>query len=467
MIKEKSKILFIHPPAYTHKKIDAGLKYPPMGIAFLAATAREAGYPIKIFDANVENEPFTKIKKILNEYKPKIVGISFTSLLAESAHEVAGLVKQINKNTVVIAGGYHPTVKPLEIISDDNFDFVIVGEGELTFIEWLKNYETGQKDYSQIRGLVFKRNQEVIQTSPRELITNLDVLPFPAYDLLPVNRYSSLASTRKPFITFIRSRGCPFYCIFCGVQKMFTRHYRCQSPEKTISEIDKLVKDFQIREINFKDSDFLIDKENVKKLCELLIAKNYDLIWTCNARVDMVNEEILPLMKKAGCSLITFGVESGSQEILDNLKKGTTIEQIKKAARLVQQFKIKYTFDIILGGIGESRQTFEQTLNLLKELSPDYVHLAFLTAFPGSELYDEAIRNNWFLGGKAEDYNYEELQINATKISNKELAKTYQKAFISFYFRPRYILKRLKYFTWSEFKNNLKGLWFIIRSILK
>lgn len=462
----KNRILFIHPPLISQSRVEIGLKYPPMGIVFLAAIVRQNGYSVKIIDANVERSSFKEIEEVLQDYRPSVVGISFTSLLSESAHLTARLIKEFNKDIIIMAGGYHPTVMPLEIINDTNFDFVCSGEGEVTFIEWLKKLESGEKDFNKVKGLVFKQGGQIVITPPRELIPELDILPMPAYDLLQINRYSSLASTRKPYVTYIRSRGCPFYCIFCGVQKMFTRRYRCQSPEKTISEIDILVNDFKIREINFKDSDFLINRDNVKKLCELLIAKNYDLIWTCNARVDMVNDEILSLMKKSGCRLISFGVESGNQEVLDKLKKGITAQQTKEAVKLVRKHKIICAFDMILGGIGETRESFEQTLRFLRDLSPDYVAFSYLTAFPGSELYDEAVKNNWFIDGKNDNYDYEELRLNATNLPNGELSKLYKKAFGSFYFRPGYILHRLRCLTVADFKNNLKGFWRIMKGFL-
>lgn len=467
MENSENKILLIQPPVNVDMKIEGGLKYPPMGITFLAATIREKGYAVKIFDANVEKKPFKQLFKILDEYKPNIVGLSFTSLLAESAHYFADLIKKKDPNIIIIAGGYHSTVVPLEIIKDKNFDFVVIGEGENTIIEWLEHYKNKQNNFDQIKGLVFRKGDEIIQTEHRELIPDIDSVPFPAYDLLPINKYSSLASTRKPYVTFIRSRGCPFRCLFCGVQKMFGRMYRCQTPEKTISEIDILIKDFGVKEINFKDSDFLIDKQNVTKFCQLLIEKKHNLIWTCNARVDMVNEEILELMKQAGCKLITFGVESGNQEILDHLKKDIKIHQTKETVFLTKKIGIKCALDIILGGIGETKKTFNQTLKFVKEIDPDYVAFTYLTAFPGSELYSKSLENNWFIKGKSNDYDYENLQLNATKMSDEELSKIYKQALVSFYFRPKYIFKRIKNLTFSELKNNFNGLLTILKSAFK
>jgi len=465
-MEKNNKILFIHPAAIVDLQIGSNLKFPPMGLAYLAAVVRDYGYPTMIFDANIEAESQKKLKQILAEFKPTIVGLSFTSVLADSAKQTAVLVKEINPEIKVIAGGYHPTVKPEEVIADPNFDVVFVGEAEISLIEWLRHLEGGADNWQEINGLVFRHQGGVIKTAPRELIPNLDTLPFPAYDLLPIERYSTLSTIRRPYVTFIRSRGCPFQCIFCGVQKMFGRRYRCQSPEKTISDIDLLVKNFGVKEISFRDSDFLINKDNVEKFCQLMIDRHYDLVWTCNARVDMINDKILLLMKKAGCHLVTFGVESGSQEILDQLKKGITVAQIEAAAAAAKKVKMKFTFDIILGGIGETPDSIAETNRLLKKLNPDYVAFNYLTAFPGSELYDEALKSHWFIEGKTNDYSYENLNLNATKMTNQELAQVLRRSLASFYFRPRYILKRLSYLTWPEIKNNFNGLIAILKKLL-
>lgn len=458
------KILFIHPPVNVNLKIQQGLKYPPLGIAFVSAVTLEQGHNVLIFDANVEKNPFQSLRMLLREFQPDVVGISFTSLLSDSAHYTAGFVKTVLPHVTIIAGGYHPTVQPLDVIKDTNFDAIVAGEGEITFLEWLKTYESRDKDYSLIKGLVFRKNGRIIVNPKRELIPDLDTIPLPAYGLLPIARYNSMVSTRSPYVTFIRSRGCPFNCIFCGVQKMFGKVYRVQSPQKTISEISRLVKEFKIKEILFKDSDFLIDKKNVIALCKLLIEKRFNLIWSCNGRVDMVNEEIALLMKQAGCKMITYGLESGNQEILNNLKKDFTLEQATRAVQATKKAGIQVTLNIIFGAPGETKETARQTLAFIKQLDPDYLNCAYLTAFPGSCLYDEALRNDWFINGQPYSFAYEQLRLNATKMSVKELSVLIKNSTRSFYLRPAYIAKRLRHLNFAELKNDFKGLWAIIKN---
>ncbi|MDD5070128.1 MAG: radical SAM protein [Candidatus Omnitrophica bacterium] len=460
----KPKILFIHPPLVVDLKLQKGLKYPPLGAAFISAYVRSYGYQVKIFDGCVEKKPWKKLESIIDSFSPEIVCLSFTSLLAESAYLAAEQIKKNNPDIIILAGGYHPSVMAEEVIKNKNIDFVFVGEGEQALLEWLEIYTAKANDYSSIKGLVYFNKGFLTKTGSRPMLDDIDSLPLPAYDLLPLSKYSSMVSTRKPYVTFIRSRGCPFRCTFCGVQMLFGRRYRCQSPDKTISDIEELISRFKVKEILFKDSDFMIDLENVKELSKRFIDRKFDLIWSCNARVDRVNKDILALMYRAGCKMITYGVESGNQTILNNLKKDITIAQIKEAIRITKEAGILTTVNIIFGSPGETAETITQTLNFVKELDPDYGNFAYLTAFPGSDLYQDALANGWFIGGKPCSYGYEQLRLNATDLSDIELSKTLSFAVKSFYLRRAYILKRIKDMSFSDFCNNIKGFFTILKN---
>lgn len=455
---KKAKILLIHPPAFETGSILSNLRYPPMGILFLASVLRRCGYAVKIFDCNAENRPLQQIGSIVKGFAPHVVGLSFTSILAEGAFRLAAIIKSLDQNIAVVSGGYHPTVMPEEVMADPNIDFICYGEGEDTLPELLEKIMTRDKDFESVRGIYFRKNGEITKTEPRPLIENIDDIPFPAYDLLDFNRYSSLSSLRKPYTTFIRSRGCPFRCTFCGVQKIFSRRYRCQSPKKTVEEIERLVKLFGVREILFKDSDFIIDKANVKEFCEQLISKHFDLIWGCNARVDLISKDILLLMKRAGCYQISFGVESGDQTMLNIFQKDATVEQSRVAIRLTKEAGIKTVAHFIIGGPGETHESIKRTIDLAKELDLDYADFNFLSAFPGSEIYESALRNGWFIDKKPRSYSLENLRVNATKLSAEELNQAVAKAYGEFYFRPSYIWKRLRNLNMSDFANSLRGV---------
>ena len=441
-----------------------------MGIMFLASALRQHGYEPVILDGDIEKKPFEKLEETLKKGDFAIAGLSFTSMTSQGAFEFAKAIKNFNPEITVIAGGYHPTVMIKETLADSNFDFLVYGEGEITapiLLDFLNGKSKDGVSLENIQGVAFKKGGQIVINSPRLPIGNLDTVHLPAYDLINIDGYSSPSSTRKPYTTYIRSRGCPFFCNFCGVQRMFTRQYRCESPQKTIENVDYLVKKFGIREILFKDSEFVINKKSVMDFCDLLAARKYDLIWGCNARVDTVSMELLRNMKAAGCSQITYGVESGDQKILNDIGKRITPDQARAAIKMTKQAGINCVTNFILGHIGETKETIQKTIDFAKELDADYTVFGSLMAFPGSEIYDKSLSNNWFLNGAPKAFTYDGLRLNATSMSNKELDDFKRKALFSFYFRPKYIFKRIiKSFTsLAEMRNNFVGLGAVIRKM--
>lgn len=462
----KRNILLIQPPSVSGKIILDYLKYPPMGLAFLASALREKRYEPAIFDASIEKNPFLKLENIIKTGGFNIYGISFSSMTAEGAFKTAEIIKNADKNSIIIAGGYHPTVMTKETLANTNFDFVVHGEGEAALPELLEKIEKKETDFEKLLGIAFRANGEIKINPSRPLIENLDTLPLPAYDLLKLNAYSSPSTTRKPYISYIRSRGCPFSCNFCGVQKMFTRRYRFESPEKTIKNIEELIRKFRVKEILFKDSEFVINKKSVIDFCDLLIQKKYNLIWGVNARADMVDSELLKKMKLAGCNQITYGLESGDQNILNSIGKNITLTQAREAVKITKDIGIKCVANFMLGNTGETADTINKTIKFAAELDPDYVVFNYLIAFPGSDVYDLAIKNNWFINGEPKNFTYESLKLNATKISAEELDKFLKKALVSFYLRPKYIIKRMAKLTPTEIKHNFLGLLAVAKKIL-
>jgi anaerobic magnesium-protoporphyrin IX monomethyl ester cyclase len=459
----KNKIFLIAPPIITPDIWEEELKHPPLGLAFLASVLRQHDYEPIIFDSTIERNPFQKIKSILKKEGFEIIGIGFSSIAAEGAFRVAEEIKKINPQTIVIAGGYHPTAMTKEVLENKNFDFVVFGEGEITIIELLKSIKNNLDNIENIKGVAFRKNGKIVINQPRPLIENLDTIPLPAYDLLQLDAYSIPSTSRKPYITYIRSRGCPFSCNFCGVQKMFGRKYRLESLQKTIKNMENLIENYNIKEIIFKDSEFVINKESVNELCNLLIEKKYDLTWACNARVDTVSKNLLIKMKNAGCNSITYGVESGDQKTLDRIGKQITLDQSRNAIKLTKDAKIRCVANFIIGLPEETEEAIKKTIKFAKELDTDFASFGHLIALPGSDIYDEAIKNNWFINGKPDYFSQEKCKINATKISTEKLEKFLKKAIISFYFRPKYIMKRLLKLNATEIKNNFVGLWYIIK----
>ncbi len=452
------KILLVQPP-FIEDSIASVIKYEPMGLVAIASYIREnKNNHIQIYDANIEKDySIEKIAEKIFQYNPQILGMTAMTNNINNTLKIAQAIKKNRPDIITVIGGIHATISPEEVLSDEAVDFIVVGEGEITFDQLLKNINQPE-EFKNIDGLGYKENNKIIINQKREFIKDLDQLPFSAHDLLKLEEYRSPLMSRIPFVNMFRSRGCPFQCIFCDVQNMFGRIYRVQSPQRTIREIDYLVDKFKIREIAFKDSEFILNKENVSQLCDLLIDRGYDLIWSCNARVDCGNYQLFQKMKKAGCQIISFGAESGDNDILKILKKGITVEQIREAIKQTKAAKLKSSVNFMIGSPGETKETIEKTINLAKELNPDYVHFSFTTPFPGSELREMAIKNNWLIDSSSTAVTVTELTMNATNLPEQELKKYVRKAYRSFYFRPSYILKRLTMLNKGEIQTSLLGL---------
>ncbi|MFH0906927.1 MAG: radical SAM protein [bacterium] len=462
------KVLFVQPP-FLKEGIASLVKYAPMGLIAVAGYIRQnKNIQVEIYDANTKNnkEPVLETIDYIIRRNPDVLGLTSMTANIECALKICESVKKINPKIITVIGGIHATVAPEQVLKNENVDFIVVGEGEITFDKFLKkiNYP---ETFSQINGLGYKENGKIKINKKEELIKDLNQLPIPAYDLLEIDYYRSPYGLKANFISILRSRGCPFQCIFCGVQNMFGRSYRVQTPERTIQEIDYLINKFKIKEIGFKDSEFTLNQENVSRLCDLLIERKYDLVWSCNARVDCDNLELYQKMKKAGCHTISFGAESGDQNILNTIKKGITIEQTKQTIKNVKQAGIRVSANFILGNPGDTKETIEKTIKFAKDINPDYVAFCFSTPFPGTELREMAIKNNWLINPDLTSVAYMELIMNATNLNNKDLKKYMSKAYKSFYFRPSYIFKRLTMINKDEIKTSIYGFLALLKTVFK
>lgn len=460
------KILLLE-PAVTDKKNITSFMYPSMGIIALAAFLQQENHQVVLRDLNVEQEPIDAIIKTIKFESPQIVGIGAMSVNLNKALAIARLVKSYSKDIIIVLGGVHPTAEPEQTLQNPNVDFIVRGEGEITMAELVKSLEKKETNFEQIAGIGFKKDGKIIITQPRPLIPDISVLPIPAYALLNIKKYRAPYTSRTPFMIMSRSRGCPFLCTFCGVSKMFGQKYRVQSPERSIQEVDYLVNQLGIKEIGFKDSEFTLNPEIVEKFCNLLIERKYDLTWNCNGRVNHANYQLFNKMKQAGCASITFGVESGNQEILDNMKKQTTIQQIKDAVKISRQVGLKVVNNFMIGNPGDTKETIERTIKFAKELNPDYAYFGYTTPFPGTELREQAIKNNWLIDQRMEAVKYEDCIMNATSLPTPELKTYLNKAYRAFYLRPSFIAKRLVKLTPNEIYNSARGAFSIIKDAIR
>lgn len=450
------KVLLINPPTGNLIKTFApdelteemGL-YPPMGLLYIAAYAKKAQgrrFDIEVLDTQVERMKSRDIEQALKERKPDVVGVSAMTFLVKDALEVCRLAKKVNPDTHTIVGGAHPTIYPREMLSQPETDSVVYGEGEITFSEFLDALEAGQS-LAGIKGLGYKEKNEIILNPKRDFIVGLDSLPFPDRSLVPHEKYYNLLGGSKEIMTgLLTTRGCPYHCIFCT--KKDGRLCRMRSPENVVTEIEECAAG-GITDFDIIDDTFTVNRKRLLAIAGLIIKKNLNITMDLRARVNHVDEEMIERLAQAGCNRIRFGVESGNPKVLENLKKGITLEEVRRAFHLANRAGITTFAYFMLGSPGETEKEIKDSVKLAKEINPDYAQFLVTTPFPATELYRLGMEKGILKG----DY-WREFSRNPQKdftpqwwtenFTHQELEHLQKKAHLSFYYRPRYVWKQLK-----------------------
>lgn len=453
------KALLIYPKG----KIWNMPKQIPLGLAYLGAVLQQAGHSVEVFDMTVEERSLTS-KLTKGDFD--LVGISATTPLVKNAWEAAALVKKYSKASIVL-GGPHPSALPEESLSQNSVDMVVRGEGEEAILE-ICQVISGKKKKEEILGLSFKKNGKFFHNPLRPLNKNLNELPFPAYGLFKIGKYSITQPLRdrqtKDSRAFyiMTSRGCPYACIYC-FKGICGRTWRPVSPEKVVEEWEYLVKKLQATEIGVQDDLFNLDRERAIKICELLIERKLNHVsWITNngIRADKVDLELLEKMKAAGCKRVAFGVESGSQRILNNIQKKLTLDQVRKAFVFAKKARLETMGFFMFGNSGETEKTMDQTIRFAIELNPEVAHFSIATPFPGTPLYElvlskgELIIKDWNDYGILEGKGFFRLgQVTPALVERK-----WREAYRDFYLRPRRLWKEIwRKDNWLNLKLLLKA----------
>ncbi|HOK41425.1 MAG TPA: radical SAM protein, partial [bacterium] len=374
-------------------------------------------------------------------------------------------IKTIIEKVIIVLGGPHPTIFAEEVLKESDADICVIGEGEETFLE-LVTVLNFKGDLTKVKGIVFKKEGNIIRTEKRKLIENLDKIPFPDRDIIKLNLYYPPPTKRVSnynATSLVTSRGCVFHCTYCIATKIWEHKVRFRSVENVISEIEMCVNKYGIAEFNIHDEWFTINKNRTIELCKKIIEKKLKIAWICMGRVHPLDEELLSWMKKAGCKKINFGFESGDQKILDNIKHQTTLEQGLRAAKLCHKVGIKIGANFMIGAIGETLETIKNTIKYAKKIKPDTVAFFAATPYPGTEFYEEAKRLKYL----REDIKWQDFTlvsnslpvVNLPDLSAKEIKEQIKKAYKKFYLRPNYITNKiLKIRSFIELKNLIEGI---------
>jgi anaerobic magnesium-protoporphyrin IX monomethyl ester cyclase len=432
------KILLIQPPARSRQREDVVV--PPLGLAYLASSLEKEGHGVKILDAFALGMSWGEFESEVSKEKADLIGIGGLSPTIDSTLRAARVCRPHTRTLVV--GGPHVSVQQREFFREcPEADFGIVGEGEAAFSALVKRLEEG-KDPWEVPGLVGPEKANL----PGEFIGDLDSIPFPSRHLLPNHAYRYALWPGKKITTLVTSRGCPYHCIFCD-KSVFGSRWRARGPRNVLDEMERIVKDFKIRSMILYDDLFTVNKGRVLEICQGILDRGLRVEWKCEGRVDRVDEEMLRWMKKAGCSLIAYGVESGNQEGLDYLRKKTTPAQIRRAFELTHKSGIRPMAYFILGIPVETFEGGLKTIEFAKELKPEYAQFSILSPYKGTGLYEEAVARGWYREVDANnpfDKDQKRPVILSENWSEEGLREILKEAHRRFYFRGGYILSRLR-----------------------
>lgn len=476
MAGKNKKVVLINPPLSVSRRYgklgQAGSNEPPLGLCYLASIIRKIGFTVRIVDAQASGYELNETLNIIKSFGPDYIGISAATMAIISASELARMIKISDPSIKIIIGGSHVSALPSETLNECSFfDMGIIGEGEETIEELMFSLDNNL-DMNKVKGMIIRQEDNAIHCSSRRMrIKDLDRLPLPAFELLPEIASSyhlptqSLADRRS--FSLVTSRGCFGSCSFCD-KKVFGNYVSMHSAEYILEMMYILNKKHKIANIMFEDDDFLISKQRIEKLIELINKKGLNIPWTAKARIDTVDRDVLKIVKEGGCWQIAYGIESGSQEILDFYEKGIMLDKIKDKIALTKSIGLKVKCFFMLGNPTEDKNSVSQTIRLIKNLDIDDISVTFFTPFPGSRLWPEIHRygnfnKNW------QKMSCFELVFTPYNLDGLYLINNRKKILRDFYLRPKIFfsyLTRIK--SIIQFKELISSffclIWYLLSS---
>lgn len=448
------KVFFIIPPEiyciepYAYQQVSKNnITRPYLGLLYVAAMLKKITHiEAEIIHAPLNHLTLENIKNIILVEKPDIIGFSVLTFNLLNCLTVSQSIKSYCPQTKICFGGWHPTLYPKQTLQFDSVDYIVIGEGEYTFVELVETLQLKKttEDLSKIHGLGYKIQNQIKINPARSLITNLDVLPFPYQNFNELKKHSNILAYSDNFANISTARGCPYGCIFCDVRRT---QYRTRSIANILEEIEYLNKK-GIREFYIQDDNFTINTENAIQFCEQLVKKRLNIKYKISARIDHINDELLSQLKRSGCYRIHLGVESGSQRILDYLEKGITIAQIKNAFRLAHKHHMVTFAYIMIGVPTETQEEIKKTLQLVNEIKPEYLHCSICTPMPKTLLYQRLLKEGeiaddyWEKFAQHPDSNFITPVINDNH-NRQELKIIQNKIHRRFYFHPSSLFREI------------------------
>ena len=439
----KIDVLLINPYDENAIKNALGFITPPMNLMYLASSLEKESYKVKIIDDDLEQKGYEKVSEKAQNFNPKVIGLTATTSTIKSAVKYAELIKDALPNSLTVLGGPHATFLPTKTLKEnESLDLIVKGEGEETLVEITNKLSDDNKiDFEDVKGIVYRDPDtgNLKDTQERPLIKDLDSLPFPARHLVPFKSYGASKDQTGGIVT---SRGCVYSCNYCSSSLIMGKKFRSRSPDNVVDEIEELVYKYGINDIGFMDDTFMLNKRRANDIADEIKSRNIDIEFVASSRVDRVDQSLLENLKTSGMKTIYYGVESGSQRILDLMKKGITLQNAEDAVKYAKNAGLGVLTSFILGYPGETETDMEDTIKFSTKLDPDYCQYSILTPFPGTPIYDELKSKDLIDNEDWQDYTvlksiikYNEMGLNSKMVENK-----LTKAYLKFYSRPKYLL---------------------------
>ncbi|MGQ0551848.1 MAG: B12-binding domain-containing radical SAM protein [Planctomycetota bacterium] len=450
VVHERRRLCLVVPPVTAEDRYgpmaSAGNSLPPHAFLYLGAVARKLGWEVSIVDGPAEGISLGQCADAVLRRDPTVVGFTATTMSIAKAATVAQDLRARQPDLVLMVGGPHVTALPEDTLRRlPVFDLGCAGEGEDVLRAVLGHLEQGT-DPRQVPGLIVHEDSGEVVARPASCDeVDLAGLPALGWDLLQdfPARYHAAATylNRTPFTDLIVSRGCRYRCTFCD-NNTFGRSIRALPLEAILENVDRLVKDYGIRSLFFTDDSLMTLKDTFTELCERLIERKYDIEWSINVRTSEVNPEILALMRRAGCWQVSYGIESGSWEILKRIKKGATPRMHERALWQTQEAGIKSNAYIIIGFPGETHATLAETEAFLKRVPIDTLRLTFFTPFPNTDITDDLAGHGELVADWTQ-LNFYNIAYLPTGLTREDLERTYRRIMANFYLKPKVLLSFL------------------------
>lgn len=414
--------------------------WPPFSLTSIGAVLEREKITVKICDCPAQKLNLNHFLSMVDEYKPQTIIINTATPSIESDLAITSLLKKCFPQIKIAVFGIHVSVFPEESFRmSESVDFIIRGEPEFTARELIMAL-CHSASFDEIKGLSWRLNGKVVHNKDREFIVNLDELPMPAWHLVDTSRYR-LPLLRKPYLIISPARGCYHQCTFCAAHSYYGRKRRSRSVEYVIEEIKICQSQFKVENFLFWAEDFTSDRRYLDSLLSEMIKSKLRIKWVCNSRVDSVDFELLKKMKTAGCWMVSYGIESGNQHILDRVKKGITLDQIRETISLTRKAGIETVVNCLFGLPEETKQTINRTIQFVKELGPTFAQFYCAVPRPGSEFYNLAREKKWINTDSWAGFHQEKCILDINGLKATEIMRLRKEALVKFYRHPKTIWK--------------------------